>query len=967
MADSISIKDRKFQKRQNKLKGKEVNPERQEKNTEEIKDMANEVNSGSRSSKIKSLSEAKKKEMLEEYEKVIKKLKELELRNKKKQDFKYNFKGLKYFTTLNGHSVYSESMQSQAKADKDSISAMMAYGQLGAGFEITFEQFMVNVRPERRQEFLSLCKNNSTLSHNLMGMGKVLQFYNQKDFTRAYAAMVFFGLENHMDLMETFLKVKFNADFKTQVDTFKAQIANASVFEEKAIREEAGTNVFSQHDSQMTSMQSSYYGKDVVDIVHDVIDRKLQYKQNQTIDEEIKTKAETYRFLMDKHNGNQMGVAVEVCLERREKKEEEKKKSTKKIESETTLSANTALRGKVNEADLTRVSENLSTLKAERAASHIESSYIYAEQNTITALSEKYANLVELERVVKDPAQVEGYKKAREEVRDAITLERFVSILDGRLVAAETKKDKLLSERATIERDLKTPMLSPEERKKKNDRINEINKELASMQTPESIISETIAASGRTPQLSESEFLRKYKQTKSKAKVDFSKPIEERNGFEAAFNENRFNKSGLQRLLYAKRTELDKATKTPGKEDTVARLLSEISRIENQLKEIEKDNKLNALVQNTTDKRQILELLSGEQEVSLESFKLILNLADKSQLEKILGRELTKNEFIQIRQFGFHDNHFKINNEEAFISLLTRKLEYAYVAMVENNLSPDVSILEETLADIDKKITLLDSQISQLKAEQESTEDAEKKKANGIKISGIRSRISLLQETKKKIIKKQKEIEIEKEEQAKEKLKSPEEILENQLEHVIKRKLTTNMGTKAEPDIRFIDELTDEQLEEKGITTNSILNSVNMVFDGLEKIVSLELDSITQGNMNRAEDGMRRGLVLLEKLKDKIPEKDYEVLKAKSEWLAERVKSLSSLVVKENSEKENESSRPNEIKTTTEGKTGSDELFAEAQTETVDNVAGRTGLMSGREVSADEQEIEIAILSKQDK
>ena len=968
MADSISIKDKKMQKFESKKLGRE-NQERADK---EIRGMEAEVDSGSRSSRIKSLSAAKKKEMLEEYEKVIKKLKELELRNKKKENFKHSFKGLKYFPTLNGHSVYSESMQVQAKADKESISAMMAYGQLGAGFEVTFEQFMVHVRSERRQEFLSLCKNNSTLSHNLMGMGKVLQFYNQRDFTRAYAAMVFFGLENSMDLMETFLKVKFNADFKMQVNKFKEQVANASVFEEKAIREEAGTNVFSQHDSQMTSMQSSYYGKSVSDTIQYNSVYGIKTKEVQKPEEEIKVKAETYRNLMEKHNGNKMGVAAEAFLIREEEKIKKREEITKEIKSEVKTGVTTVLSGKVEDKEISETENYLSTIKTNRYFDKSYSNSIYSNSYNLSN-SANYENFrIELDNAT-DPNEAEDIKKRRREFTESVIFDKLIEILDNRMENENKKKRDLLSEKAEITEKLNMVTLSADSAQKLKDRLLEIDEELASIKPPEIMLREALSASGRPP-----EELIKYNsqfssilENKSRIKIDYSKPLTKRNGFDAFLNENKFNKNALQKMLYEKKKELEEALSTPGKESSVSEILSQISKIEKHLNSLERSIKHAALAQNATDEKNILRLLSGEKEFSLNDFNLIINIVDKAQFEKLIGRELSKVEFALIRQNGFNDEHFKIADEETLIKLLMRKLANTYASQIENSLSPDENVFEQAMSNIDEKIAVLDGQISQLKTQQKSAESGEEKATIGRKIGELQSKIKLLRRAKDTILERQKVIEEDKQKQAQEKTKSPEEILENQLEHVVKRKLTTNIGDKDNPDIRYIDELSDEQLKDQGMSIDSVLNSVKTVFDSLERIIGLDLESITQGDMNRTEDGLRRATSLLERLKWKIPESDYEVLKAKSEWLLKRVKTLSNIVVKESSEKasdspevptvESKEEEPSFEESATVEKSGSDELFAETQGATIGEVAGRSGATSTKGKSENEQENEIVI------
>lgn len=830
MADSISIKDRKFQKRQNKLKGKEVNPERQEKNTEEIKDMANEVNSGSRSSKIKSLSEAKKKEMLEEYEKVIKKLKELELRNKKKQDFKYNFKGLKYFTTLNGHSVYSESMQSQAKADKDSISAMMAYGQLGAGFEITFEQFMVNVRPERRQEFLSLCKNNSTLSHNLMGMGKVLQFYNQKDFTRAYAAMVFFGLENNMDLMETFLKVKFNADFKQQIDKFKTQIAFASAFEEKEIREEAGTNVFSQHDSQVSSMQSSATGQTVGDVIINNAQNNLKPEKifSSNKQEQAKGWIDIFSQAKELSGGDSEKLRKEAHRIARDKVEAEIARRTAKDRAETQKIIAGLESGTIShEAAFGTLTARMVTMSKEEAVATYSLIALADEAKAAKGVNDEFnESLLESSAAkLEDPEQ---FGLTREEAGTEAKSKVIVRMEELRDVYLSYKK---------------------------------LQQAIKSAETEE----ERIALEGKLPDV--------------KFECDLDNLLDRRE-FEAikksadSTSSKKTNIKVLKALMDKRKQFLEEA-KANGRYNPYDELYLKLVKLEDMIEEINKlIHDIGLLNEGATMGLKVDRILKEKMGILIlkpEDFEHYQNT--KTEVKVDNTSSLVAISKGSIRSSGLVDTSAIVadvsersSQEESIDSVATVSESHKGYDLD----MPQIDYLDKfcsggTIAWFDNYSEKLESELVEIVAKLDNLaiNNTEEMRSLSTKRKEIEITLTRLSEYKGEYIKK-------KEEEERTRIASEkEEKLDSALK-TIDSKLRTNVGGKDE----YIDELKPEEIPER-LTDKVIKNIVKKVYDLLSEINGLDISNMSKDKLSSIKDGLRRSTKLLETLKGKIPEEEY--------------------------------------------------------------------------------------------
>ncbi len=863
MADSISIKDKKMQKFESKKLGRE-NQERADK---EIRGMEAEVDSGSRSSRIKSLSAAKKKEMLEEYEKVIKKLKELELRNKKKENFKHSFKGLKYFPTLNGHSVYSESMQSQAKADKESISAMMAYGQLGAGFEVTFEQFMVHVRPERKQEFLSLCKNNSTLSHNLMGMGKVLQFYNQRDFTRAYAAMVFFGLENHMDLMETFLKVKFNADFKMQVNKFKEQVANASVFEEKAIREEAGTNVFSQHDSQMTSMQSSYYGKSV--------SATIQYNSEVYT---MKTKEEKTKILSDIYT-----KAYEECGG--------DLKKVRDVVFDTTYKMH-----KEERETLSKVVEERYRAKKERLLETPGDTIVVAG----TTIDKTVASAAIDSMTVKDKARV--YRGIRsQQIR-----EMYERSEDD---TPESKKTKIMAARETDWEKAQREIGSNAQK------ISDLRVDLE-----------------RAEDLETRANIEKQIQELEDANIELRIILEcNSDAFDLYKSQYEDDKSALEKKKTEKLDLIKILSEREGYEDKIAILKAQVEELEPMITKLPDapDAKVEQLLVLQEFNDNALAYLSGEKPINVinfnEAIKRFTPIKNKSAVEVYIGNHTLIKDPLKTGSILPEDQ------------VLSRVVKNYRAILGLNGMETYETIAESLVSQIDTEISKLTEKVTSLKEQRSKTEDKEEKRKLGTEVAEISGRINKLENLKKELYEERDKVAKELR-RKKEESKTPEQKLENVLKYVDSR-LKTNVNGE---DV-YLDTLKPDEIPER----INISKTINDVLSRLESVSDLELETISKESISLLQSNLTRATTLLERLKGKISEEEFEVLKSKSDSLKTYFEEWSSGVKPKKIE-------TGKVETETKGAEKTEEMTIELSSDSdalcleiiegVTNPAGQSGL-----------------------
>ncbi len=862
MADSISLKDKKLQRKQNQLKGKEFKQEQQANAEKEIKEMSADVQKDSRSSRLKSLSEAKKKEMLEEYERVVKKLKELELRNKKKEDFKYKFKNLNYFPTLNGHSVYSESMQSQAKADKDSISAMMAYGQLGAGFEVTFEQMTQYIRPERKQEFLALCKNNPELSHNLMGMTKVLQFYNQRDFTRAYAAMVFFGLENNMDLMETFLKVKFNADFKQQVDKFKLQIAMASSYEEKEIRTEAGTNVFSQHDAATTAILSSYTGKEV-----DFTSKEVRVKMFSSNKQE---KSETKKI-----KEGQIQVLSDICKAAKEASGGDVEKFKKE--------AHKMLRTVVD-AEKTEKRLDIVT-KENKVVEGIKSGKI-----TSVGL---FGTTMDTETTLDTYTLITGAEKAK---LDAKVEEDFQDIMFVSLTEEIEKRKKAMDENPTPENIAAYKQIMgvvkarnaarAEELKRPDKLLKKAREKLSKAETEEEKESLEI-------EIAELEFECKLDVFLDRKELE---NIKERQDSE---KDNFTHMLQLKKMITEREMFLNEAKKAGRYKEGYA-LYPKLVQLEQMIGEMKELNRKKASANLGAIKDYKVNEKTSEwfSSFSVENHFNILNKTEIVQGVPDSTFEVIKDGLINgLSGQGTVD----IGSSEIKESTLEQSEGGLDISTLLKGIGPQIRYYENNHpngfsgwidVEISKFETLIEQALSQIKSlPSENISEIQSLTAD---IEKYRRQIDI------RLVYKSKYVEyIENEEKLKpSKGKTPEEKIQ-----VALKKIDSKLRTPIDGRQEYIDELKPEEVPAR-ITDKTIKNIVNMVLDLLSEINELELSNINEETLSKINIYLNKTSNLLEQLQGKISEEEFNALKGRKELLSENFKKLSEKSSKPNAGEE---------------------------------------------------------------
>ena len=876
MADSISIKDRKLQKRQEKLK---FGDSKQKNNEEMLEQMTTEVANGFRSSKLKRLSNKEKNELRAEYERIITKLKELEFRNKKREGFKYKFKGLKYFKTLNGHTVYSESMNHQARSDKSTISAMMAYNQLGAGFDVTFEEFVKYVRPERRREFFARCAHSPALSYNLMGMAKLIEYYNQRDFTRAFAAMAFFGLENDLDLMQEFLKVRFDANFYRQVENFKDEISKLDNFEAKNYRDEAGNKVFSQSRAFAVDLKSSISGKSAGELIQEDANVKSQ---------EYEKKAQEYQMLMDKHNGNFMGVGVESALNEMKKVYERTEKQIQEKHNEIDKAAKEVFGENYNDPQNIRIVEELKRKAEERGIARAKSEVIkHFEGQSNTSIFEKFKEQLEKANT---PEEKEAIKKELEDFVNSEKLGHVQRLAYNRIYDAENKRRQKISEKSEIE--AKLSKATPEEKPKLEEQLKIVEEELSKIPTFEQIVAE-LCKDSRLPAEEVENISKQFKEIVDKLfdPADYTKPMAERNGFEAWFEYYKDNEKKLDRELTKLKRELIEE-KNPEK---IAEIEGKIERIKTRLNELIAYRDGKTKVSMTMKKDRILSILSGEQ-LESKDFDLIL----KSKNIKDEDKQRINN----LKQNGIPEGGLSIEDKELVDSLFVKSLVEVYNTIVKCTRDKSYSdIAEEMLGDIGEKIFALYA-----KREEIRSDDLESQESKDKKISEIDEKIEFLKKAQRKIQQAKGTIQKQQIKELAENEKPPEVILENKLTHVVEFKLTNKDG-------QFIDELGDEELKKYKITDESILKSVTTIIEGLEKITDLKVETISRENMNRLEKGLQRCIKLLDKLKGKIPDEDFGLLEEKSKLIQTKLKQLSKKVSeesKENNEEQKESAEKNE-------------------------------------------------------
>ncbi len=843
MAKSIDKKNKKMQRTIDGLREEGFGT--QEEAKKDIDSMETQVETGARSSRLKKLSDAKKKEALAEYEKIIEKLKELELRNKKKQSFKHKFKGLQYFPTLNGRSVYSENMQSQAKADKDSISAMMAYSQLETGFNVTFEMMSARIRPERREEFLTLCKSKPELAHKLTGMTKLIQFYNQRDFTRAYAAMVFFGLENDMELMETFLKVKFDGVFKMQINDFKAKIAHASAFDEKEIRANAGMNVFSQTDSIATSMESSYRNKDVIDTfiaTANIKDPKEKEKARNEVYSTIYTQA--YQAA----NGN-LKVVRELVSE--------------KIHALYTAEIKTVVATAAS-----KFNEGIASLESESG-------------DVVEIAGTKYS---------KSAAIAAAKNAQRKQVVRAASkafLQQFSMMTITSTDSAEIKKLKIMAN--GLDKYTRASTLLGGFGQSQI----EWNARLENAETPE----ERALAE---------EKLRDLEVNILKVKI-----IKECNsdGFEYEKIQRFNDKIGLERMREAKISLIEILSELTGYDKEISILKSQVQELDGLIPDasvIERDNleakKLEQIQYLEEKNSEILGLLTGEIPFS-ENSNIYTDLKINNQPSEI---KIDKN------NGEITEGHFKIT-EDRLIEIHVK----AYESLVNMNGGQNYETLAETYSQqIDTRITALKETIAEIKTKMEHTDDPAEKRKLGQQIGPISTKIKGLEKLKATLYEKRDEFAENERRRQEESSKTPEQKFQAVINYMDSR-LKTKV---AEGEERYLDELSPEETPER-ITDEVLLRVVNDVIDKLYEVYNLEIKDFSKENIETLKSDFARVSTLLERLKEKMPDYNFDELDVRTNFIEGYLEEL-------------ESTREN----TPVSETGSEVLFGEVR----DGVSGET-------------------------
>lgn len=201
------------------------------------------------------LTPERKKKILGEYKQINIKLKEIEFRNRKKEAYKHTFKGLSEFKQLNSKTVYSDALSGRAEQDKDAISLEMAWAQVDSRFKVAYEEMASYLRPGIGKELLDRCKIERGLARDLTGIVNVIKFLEIKDYTRATAAFIYFGLENRMNDIERYFNVNLGSMFK---DTIKQIYANAKEtgITQEQLKQTASSNM-SYANAMTTNMKAS--------------------------------------------------------------------------------------------------------------------------------------------------------------------------------------------------------------------------------------------------------------------------------------------------------------------------------------------------------------------------------------------------------------------------------------------------------------------------------------------------------------------------------------------------------------------------------------------------------------------------------------------------------------------------------------------------------------------------------------
>lgn len=750
-----------------------------------IKGVSNDVSNDSNKMRNK-LSDKEKQAMFAEYEKIITVLKELELRNKKGEKFNYKFKNLVYFKSLNGHNIYSNALSEQEQKDKASISAMMAYSQIEGGLSVSIDRVMQNIRPERKDEFLSACKNNPYLSRDLVGMSKVVQYIKQKDYTRAYASVVYFGLEDKLDFMETFFKVGFNSEFKNQIKIFKNSIANLSSFDEKIVRDEAGTNVFSQHDAMTTAMKSSITGKTTLNVLtsnvmnnfEDVKSVKensefniINQKSNiQELLEKAVVNAQKFHEIKTQHGGNIKAVRDNIIKGKKLEHQQEIKmkhkmpKRNKKQEYnsiEKTNKGNYVAGGMTISHSASQEYDDITTARDNQKAKSEAVSNLQNEKE-ITEISKQIEILAEKIKNSKTQEEANGYLEQKKTLEDSL---KYVVSGSGQNLTDDNLNRKINSKQQTKE-ELVAKLNQTQDESKQQDLLQEIDKIISELSELQEIQeTQNVELTNDINQTKEElaliktkimKFNREFIQARddeSRQQINdqlkdlhkqedelneklqelLANSINKGNGFEDLITEYSHDNKTLSKKLKELQDKVKELSATPKLREENKKIIAEceykIQRLETQINLIKENQKEISMLGMCDQYDAMLKILISKDTIASEDLKKIKKCVRKVEdFNKITGENLTQNEFNDLENNCF-DKQFAIVDRKLFNKKLMGNMTCLYTRMIstnglidENDTIQLTSIRDARVAQIDKAIADVQKDIDSMKKVIESGE-----------------------------------------------------------------------------------------------------------------------------------------------------------------------------------------------------------------------------------------------------
>ena len=183
----------------------------------------------------KKLTEKQRQEIIKEYEKVVIKLKELDLHNKFGSKFNYTFSGLKYFKTLNGKTLHSDANEEEAKKDTSQIEKDMAWAQLDGVANVSYDKVMSLLKPAQRERFLEYCKTRVDLARDLVGMAMFAECIKKRNYRMAQAYCAYFDIKDRIPMIEEFFDVVISADVIKDVEEFYEATVGMSAAERKEL------------------------------------------------------------------------------------------------------------------------------------------------------------------------------------------------------------------------------------------------------------------------------------------------------------------------------------------------------------------------------------------------------------------------------------------------------------------------------------------------------------------------------------------------------------------------------------------------------------------------------------------------------------------------------------------------------------------------------------------------------------